>query len=138
MNSNGKLIALDTSVFFATGDAAAATEQGMVNMGHSATESYSWVETDTFQLLNHQVSASSQALDCVECHGSTSRMDLQGELGYQLKGPQSQVCYQCHGNKGTKSFVELHNKHVDEQVTRYLDCGLYENGFVCRFPRVME
>ena len=113
--NQSKLVALDTSVFFATGDPIAATEQGLVNMGLSASEPYSWVETDTFQMLNHQVGSSSTALECNDCHGSTARMDLQGELGYALKGPQSQVCYQCHGSKEDKSFTELHNKHVKDK-----------------------
>jgi hypothetical protein len=47
-------------------------------------------------------------------------MDLQGELGYALKGTQAQVCYQCHGSKEDKSFTELHNKHVKDK--RY-DCS---------------
>jgi len=115
-----KLIAIDTSVFFATGDPIAATEQGLVNMGLDANEPYSWVETDTFQMLNHQVSVSDAALGCNDCHGSTARMDLQGELGYALKGPQSQVCTQCHGQKENKSFTEIHNKHVKDK--RY-DCS---------------
>jgi hypothetical protein len=116
----GKLIAIDTSVFFATGDPVAATEQGLVNMGLDANEPYSWVETDTFQMLNHQVSVSDAALGCNDCHGSTARMDLQGELGYVLKGPQSQVCTQCHGQKESKPFTEIHNKHVKDK--RY-DCS---------------
>ena len=119
-HDQSKLIALDTSVFFATGDPIAATEQGLVNMGLSENEPYSWVETDTFQMLNHQVSTSGAALECNDCHGSTQRMDLQGELGYALKGPKSQVCYQCHGSKEDKSFTELHNKHVKDK--RY-DCS---------------
>ena len=55
-NSTSQLIALDTSVFFATGDFDAATVQGLVNMGLDAEESYSWIETDTFQMINHGVS----------------------------------------------------------------------------------
>jgi hypothetical protein len=110
-----KLIALDTSVFFATGDAAAATEQGLVNMGLSASEPYDWIETDTYQLLNHEVSPSGMALACNQCHGSTARMDLQGELGYGLKGPDSTVCTQCHGPKERKSFEEIHTKHVKDK-----------------------
>jgi hypothetical protein len=89
-------------------------------MGLNANEPYSWVETDTFQMLNHQVSSSEAALACDDCHGSTARMDLQGELGYALKGPQSTVCFQCHGEKEDKSFTELHNKHVKDK--RY-DCS---------------
>jgi hypothetical protein len=110
-----KLIALDTSVFFATGDPIAATEQGLVNMGLSDTEPYSWVETDTYQMLNHQVGSSGAALECNDCHGTTTRMDLQGELGYGLKGPQSQICTQCHGPEDGMSFYQLHNKHVEDK-----------------------
>jgi hypothetical protein len=43
-----QLIALDTSVFFASGDADAATRQGLENMGLSPTEAVDWIETDTF------------------------------------------------------------------------------------------
>jgi hypothetical protein len=114
-HQEGKLIALDTSVFFATGDPIAATEQGLVNMGLSAGEPYSWVETDTYQMLNHQVSSESAALECNDCHGSTDRMDLQGELGYALKGPQSTVCFQCHGEKEDKPFITIHDKHVKDK-----------------------
>jgi hypothetical protein len=119
-NVSQQLIALDTSVFFATADPAAAVEAGLVNMGLPAHEPYSWVETDTFQMLNHEVSTHEQALDCNECHGTTARMDLQGELGYALKGPRETVCFQCHGPKESKPFQELHNKHVTDK--RY-DCS---------------
>lgn len=120
MSSTGQLIAIDTSVFFATADAAAATEQGLVNMGYSSSEPYEWVETDTFQLLNHEVSPAGHALQCAQCHGSTARMDLKGELGYALKGPVSSVCTQCHGQKEMKPFTTLHDKHVKDK--RY-DCS---------------
>jgi len=114
-NSTNQLIALDTSVFFATGDAAAATVQGLVNMGMPSGEPYSWVETDTYQMLNHEVSPSGQALECDDCHGGTSRMDLQGDLGYALKDTTSVLCVQCHGYKSSKGFTENHDKHVKDK-----------------------
>jgi mono/diheme cytochrome c family protein len=115
-----QLIALDTSVFFATGDADAATRQGLANMGLSPSEAVGWIETDTFQALNHEVSPASEALDCASCHGSTARMDLQGELGYRLKADQRTVCTQCHGNESYESFTWVHDKHVTDK--RY-DCS---------------
>jgi mono/diheme cytochrome c family protein len=115
-----QLIALDTSVFFATGDADAAARQGLANMGLSPSEAVAWIETDTFQALNHEVSPASSALDCSSCHGSTARMDLQGELGYQLKADQRTVCTQCHGNESYDSFTWVHDKHVKDK--RY-DCS---------------
>ncbi|MEJ2199848.1 MAG: hypothetical protein P8X63_02365, partial [Desulfuromonadaceae bacterium] len=109
------LIALDTSVFFVAADADAATRQGLLNMGMSDSTPWEWVETDTFQALNHQVSPQEQALSCSSCHGSTDRMDLQGQLGYQLKGSQSVVCTQCHGREESRSFESIHDKHVRDK-----------------------
>ncbi len=115
VSSTGQLIALDTSVFFATADAADATVQGLVNMGLDPALAYEWVETDTFQMLNHEVAPDSQALRCADCHATTNRMDLQGELGYALKADASVVCFQCHGNEGSKPFEALHEKHVEDK-----------------------
>ncbi len=109
------LIALDTSVYFTTGDEVAATEAGLVNMDYSALASYEWVTTDTYQLITHEVSPSSAALSCSACHGSTQRMDLQSDLGYNLKGPESTVCRQCHGSEDNKGFTKVHEKHVEDK-----------------------
>ena len=115
LNATGQLVALDTKVFFETADPDQATSAGLVNMGYSGNEAYSWINTDTFQLLNHQISPASQALTCSDCHGNAARMDLQGELGYHLKAPESQVCTQCHGREGSENFYEIHEEHVREE-----------------------
>ncbi len=73
------------------------------------------VPVHTYQTINHGVETEGNALGCNQCHGSTARMDLQGELGYELKGPESQVCTQCHDWEGTMSFTEVHKKHVDDK-----------------------
>ena len=41
-------------------------------------------------------------------------MDLR-TVGYVLKGPQSQVCSQCHCEKPPKPFYDMHNKHVTDK-----------------------
>jgi hypothetical protein len=115
----GVLVALDTRVFFATGDGVAATEQGLVNMGFSASEPFTWIETDTFQLLNHQVAPAEAALRCADCHGG-GQMDLRGELGYGLKASQAVVCSQCHRQRRSEGFRETHEEHVGE---KRLDCS---------------
>jgi hypothetical protein len=110
------LIALDTFEYLkGSGNVTTAIENGLTNMGYPATTSYDWVDTDTFQLLNHGVEPHDNALRCSECHGSTARMNLKGELGYSLKGPQSTVCRQCHGSESIPSFTEVHNKHVSSK-----------------------
>lgn len=115
----GELIALDTYVYFRTADPAAradlAVRAGLKNMGYPEDDAYRWVTTDTFQLLTHQVSPPSRALACADCHGTTTRMDLKGELGYALKAPESTTCAQCHGSKRNPGFESLHAKHVTDK-----------------------
>ena len=120
LDATGQLIALDTKVYFETANPDSATSAGLVNMGYVGNEAYSWIITDTFQLLNHQISPASEALACSNCHGSAARMDLKGELGYQLKASEAQVCTQCHGREESEGFRDLHEEHVEE--ARY-DCS---------------
>ena len=122
LDANGVLIAVDTRVFFTTADPAAAVRSGLVNMGYTGNEAYHWVNTDTFQMLNHQVSPASQALACAACHGSTVRMDLQGALGYGLKAAQNVVCSQCHDPESNPGFSAIHRKHVSEEQRGCQNC----------------
>jgi mono/diheme cytochrome c family protein len=117
-----KLIALDTSVFFATGDAQQAISAGLSNMGMSPAEPSSWVTTDEFLMLNHEVSPAGSALTCNQCHGTTTQINLSA-LGYVLKGPQSAVCSQCHEQENYAGFTSNHNKHRSEGV----DCSSCHN-----------
>ena len=114
-----ELIALDTSVYFRSTDAqnraTLATKAGLKNMGYPENDAFSWVKTDTFQLLNHQVSPPSQALACAACHGSTTRMNLKGDLGYGLKSSETVVCSQCHEREGNPGFKSVHEKHVKDK-----------------------
>lgn len=111
-----ELIALDTSAYFRSADAqnraTLAVKAGLRNMGYPETDGFAWVKTDTFQLLNHQVSPRGQALTCAACHGSTTRMDLKGELGYGLKASEAGLCVKCHGSKKNPGFKPVHDKHV--------------------------
>jgi hypothetical protein len=115
--STHTLIALDTSVFFATADGAAATVQGLSNMGLDPNTHYEWIETDTLQMLNHQVGDDDSALRCTDCHGgqASGRIDLVGELGFAMWGSEAEVCEQCHGPEPMPSFEELHGKHVTSE-----------------------
>ena len=108
------LIALDTSVYFSTGDPIAATEQGLLNMGYSTAEPYSWVETDTFQLITHEVPPATEVAQCTDCHEGGPQMDL-AALGYMLKDTQAVVCTQCHTQRNPKGYVRMHGTHVDRK-----------------------
>ena len=47
-------------------------------------------------------------------------MDLQRDFGYSLRGPEDEICRQCHGLEEAGDFDELHEKHVKDKG---LDCS---------------
>lgn len=112
-SADHRLIALNTWEYLKiSGNVNTAIEQGLAAMGYTASTPYEWVTTDTYGMLNHGISPSSDALQCTDCHDRSDRMDLQGELGYQLKEDSSLVCIQCHGPKENINFTKIHDKHV--------------------------
>lgn len=114
--ADNQLIALNTYEYLkVSGDVTASIEQGLTAMGYPSHEPYEWILTDTHQLINHGISPASQALQCNDCHGSIDRMDLQGELGYQLKSERTALCTQCHGIEGDRGFEAIHNIHVNDE-----------------------
>lgn len=76
--------------------------------------SYTWVTTKAEQLITHGVEPKYNALSCDTCHQGAERLDLQA-LGYTLKGPQSQVCTQCHQDQQPKPFYDMHDKHMTDK-----------------------
>lgn len=125
-----KLIAIDTSIYFNTGIVADAINQGLVNMGYSAGEAYSWVKTDEYQLITHEVPpAANNVLACADCHKNTARMNLPA-MGYALKAAKSVVCSQCHGDKSYSDYLWVHNQHVKEEG--------YDCSFCHTFSRAAE
>ena len=131
--ASGKLIALNTSVYFKTADLAGAIQSGLTNMGLNPGDAYSMVKADEYQMLNHTVAPKANALQCAACHGTTgtpaTQMNLK-TMGYTMKAAQSVVCVQCHGNKSMPSFTSLHSKHV---TSKGYDCS-----FCHSFSRAAE
>ena len=116
--TENQLIALDTSVYFTGGDPIAATRSGLKNMGYPEQSLFEWVETDTMQLITHEVPPASRALSCTDCHDNTTRMDLKNSLGYALKDSRQLVCTQCHGSEAAQAgpeYLWMHKKHVEDK-----------------------
>ena len=122
----GQLIPHSTFTYFTTSDFDRAVQAGMDWAGMAGD--YQIVNVHTFQTINHGVEIADHALACGKCHSSLSggpvRMSLQTDLGYELKGPTTQICRQCHGNEGNLSFSSVHNKHVKD---RRFDCSWCHN-----------
>ena len=123
-DSLGMLVALDTSVYFSTGNYDSAVKTGLTNMGYPNTTPYHNVDTDTYQLITHEVMPKGNALSCTQCHTSTAtQMNLKG-MGYAMKGTQSTTCTQCHEQESIPSYTSLHSRHVTSQ--KY-DCSWCHN-----------
>ena len=111
------LIAIDTSVYWATGDYLAAVAAGLANMGFRSSDLYTFINTEEYQLITHGVTPASQVLACNECHGvATAPQRNLKNLGYTLKNTEQMLCTQCHGwEENQMSFEQFHNKHVQEE-----------------------
>ena len=134
--ASNQLIALDTSIFFATADAAAAARSGLENMrmlgfsDFNQNDHITWVTTDTFQMLNHQVSPEGDALNCTACHMTTARMDLQRDLGYAPTDNDPQTCATgCHDEEKASEWsfgdfeeFRAHHKKHDEKGAACSEC----------------
>lgn len=126
-----ELIALDTSVFFKTGDGNAAAQAGLVNMGYSADEPFEWVIADEYLMLNHQVAPKEEALLCGSCHEGGDRIDFKA-LGYELKDSADAVCSQCHtyNEDQSLSYYRMQQLHAEEKG---FDCANCHN-----FSRLLD
>lgn len=110
--ANKMLIGIDTLDYMTgSGDPYTATRLGLANMGFAQTDAIQWVQTSTYGALNHSIAPAEDTLQCADCHESTARIDLQGDLGYGLKGSTSSVCTQCHGSENVPSFTSVHDRH---------------------------
>jgi len=119
-DANKVLIALDTKYYMLTSpDPVEATKRGLVNMGYSSTDSFSWVKTDTYQMLNHEIPPATGVLQCSNCHENTAQMNLPA-MGYTYKDAKSVVCSQCHKEKNWKGYVSGHDRHV---TSKKYDCS---------------
>jgi len=120
VTADNVMIALDTFEFLkGSGNVVTAIENGLVNMGYPANTDYSWIVSDTYQMINHGVNPASDVADCSYCHGNgvldvdnDSTLDV---MGYRLKGPKVDVCNQCHdgSKKLPRTWDKMHN-HVDK------------------------
>ncbi|ABS24984.1 MopE-related protein [Anaeromyxobacter sp. Fw109-5] len=119
--NRGQFIALDTSTFFATGNATQAVADGLVNMGYASSEPWTWVTSDTYQLVTHTVPpASGNVLGCASCHESTAQLNL-AALGYVKKADLSVICTQCHALRAWKGYAAGHDTHV---TRKQKDCSI--------------
>ncbi len=116
---DGMLVAIDTFGYLKVhGDINQAIIDGLANM-NCAGAAVEWVHTDTYQLINHGVNPAAGVADCTQCHpGSRTDLDtttntMLDDVGYALKGPEVDICAQCHRAKSPKDHESMH-AHLDK------------------------
>lgn len=116
---DGQIIALDTWEYLkVSGNVNTAITKGLANMGCTGA-AVEWINTDTYQLINHGVTPSANATTCVQCHGSLrtalnlTSLSMLDKVGYALKDTQAKICSQCHGSKTPKTHESMHN-HINK------------------------
>jgi hypothetical protein len=124
VDPQGRLIPLKMGIVFQTGDTAAAIAAGAEAIGWGY-QGHSFVETERYMGLFHEVAPSEYALLCTDCHNGGQRLDFE-TLGYTPKTVRNNepLCASCHEDKSdewtaSELFTRVHQKHVDD---KNLDC----------------
>ena len=86
---------------------------------------HSFVDTERYMGLFHEVAPSEYALQCADCHYGATRMDF-NSLGYTPNTEYNgkPLCASCHEDQsgkwtGTEYFTRVHQKHVED---KHIDC----------------
>ena len=110
-------------------DINAAVTSGLTNLGLNSNSAISWVTTDEYQLIAHEVpTAANNVLACTKCHvnSTATQMKLTTELGYATKKPTSDLCNDCHGSEtytnSYNGFLSIHSRHVASQQRDCSNC----------------
>ncbi len=109
-----RIIPQHMGVYFQTGDIDAAVARGVQMVGWTLDEGFTFIPTERYQGIYHEVSPADEALQCNDCHGG-GRMDFVA-LGYAPKETRNgrPLCASCHEPERA-SFSKLHSEHVGEE-----------------------
>ncbi|MBW1791997.1 MAG: tetrathionate reductase family octaheme c-type cytochrome [Deltaproteobacteria bacterium] len=73
----------DPDAFWVNFDWNKAAAAGMKTSGLEYSGSYDFTKTETYWPINHMVSPADKALQCIDCHGDSQRIDWKS-LGYDM------------------------------------------------------
>lgn len=109
-------IPVKSKVLWETGNVDQALRQGAAEMGWTVP-GYSFVNSQRYFSLYHEVAPKENALQCAACHVSAGRLNFK-ELGYLVKTARNgqPLCLSCH-NSRTTDFYTLHNRHATKGVS---------------------
>ena len=123
--ASGRILPLKMRAVFQDGDIVRAAEEGAAAVGWRYS-GLTYVETERYMGLFHQVAPKDQALACSSCHGGGGRLDFKA-LGYRPREQRNgrALCASCHEDasdewKPSELFKKVHEEHVDDEK---FDCS---------------
>jgi octaheme c-type cytochrome (tetrathionate reductase family) len=82
-----------------------AFKNGMASRGLTYSGQYTWISTEMYWLINHEVTPRNMALSCANCHGSLKSKAENSR--------NSRTCNRCHQDNRDVDFNALATKGID-------------------------
>lgn len=117
------LLPVKAGILFQTGNTDQAIRVGAQEAGFNLTQSYTFINTQRWMGIFHEMPPASQAVKCDSCHVATNRINFSA-LGYDTKVTRNErpLCTSCHSQKEGMNFYKLHDKHVKDKKIACVQC----------------
>lgn len=122
----GAILPVKAGILFQTGNLDLAIRVGAQDAGFDLSQGYTYIDTQRWMGIFHEMPPANQALECGQCHEDTNRMDFDS-LGYAPRDSRngSPLCISCHEPEEPRTFYELHEKHVDDKEIPCVECHTF-------------
>ena len=120
------LLPVKAGILFQTGNVDQAIRVGAQEAGFNLTQGYTFVNTQRWMGIFHEMPPASQVVTCAQCHDATNRVNF-AALGYTPKTIRNgqPLCTSCHGAKEPMNFYKLHDKHVKDKQIACAQCHTF-------------
>jgi hypothetical protein len=122
----GAILPVKTGILFQTGNMDLAIQVGAQEAGFNLIQGYTFVDTQRWMGIFHEMPSADSALACADCHDDQDRIDFDA-LGYTPKSTRESkpLCTSCHEPEEPKNFYELHEIHIEEENVTCGECHFF-------------
>ncbi len=121
------ILPVKAGILFQTGNIDQAIRVGAQETGFDLSQGYTFVNTQRYMGIFHEMPPAGGALKCDACHKATDRVNFSA-LGYDPKTTRNgqSLCQSCHSQKKAMDFYKLHDKHVKDKKIACGECHNFE------------